>query len=192
MSTFNPITFLANVKRIFSAATGLTGIATWSYPTLQTSEIKYPAVFIEIIGGETGWYSTSDPNSLHRFYVRFVVFEDQTTSSSSLGSYFSVIGGELENGHLIYPGVNEVYDYENGDLCPDGKTGTLQVYVNGKRIENYHDYLIYPDSRVPPGDCIIVEFDDEADSETHRICDFWEVNDWTYDDYKEKRRPLLS
>ena len=36
MSTFNPITFLANVKRIFAGATGLTGIATWSYPTLQT------------------------------------------------------------------------------------------------------------------------------------------------------------
>lgn len=101
MSTFNPITFLANVKRIFAGATGLTGIATWSYPTLQTSEVKYPAVFIEIIGGETGWYSTSDPNSLHRFYVRFVVFEDQTTSSSSLGSYFSsIIDAVVANPYL--------------------------------------------------------------------------------------------
>lgn len=91
MSTFNPITFLANIKRLFSAATGLTTIATWSYPTLLSTEITYPAVFIEIIGGETEWYSTSQPNKLHHFYVRFVVFEDQTTSSSSLGSYFGAI-----------------------------------------------------------------------------------------------------
>ena len=91
MTTFNPITFLANVKRIFAAATGLTGVATWSYPTLQTAEVTYPAIFIELIGGETEWWSTSTPNKLHHFYVRFVVFEDQTTSSSSLGTYFSSI-----------------------------------------------------------------------------------------------------
>jgi len=97
MTTFNPITFLANVKRIFSTATGLTGIATWSYPTLQTTEVTYPAVFIEIIGGETEWFSTSQPNNYHHFYVRFVIFEDQTTSSSSLGSYFSSIINTVNN-----------------------------------------------------------------------------------------------
>jgi hypothetical protein len=91
MTTFNPVTFLGNVKRIFAAATGLTTVATWSYPTLLSTEITYPAIFIELIGGEVEWYSTAKPNKLLHFYVRFVIFEDQTTSSASLGSYFSAI-----------------------------------------------------------------------------------------------------
>jgi hypothetical protein len=102
MTAFNPVTFLANVKRIFSAATNLTTVSTWSYPTLLSTEITYPAIFIELIGGEVEWFSTSQPNKLLHFYVRFVIFEDQTTSSASLGTYFSaILAAVIANPYLL-------------------------------------------------------------------------------------------
>ena len=89
MTSHNPITFLANVKRIFSAATGLTTIATWGYPTYEVTELVCPIVFIQLIGNQITWYSTANPNDEIKCYVRFVIVESQTTSTASLGTYFS-------------------------------------------------------------------------------------------------------
>ena len=62
-----------------------------------------------------------------------------------LSSYFEVVGGKLENGHLVYPSVNGEIEKRNGDLCIG--ESRLKVYVNGKKIENYvfepHISLIY-------------------------------------------------
>jgi hypothetical protein len=102
-----------------------------------------------------------------------------------LGSYFEVVGGELEDGHLIYPTNEKVIEVKNGDFC-NGKEGNLKVYVNGDKIEEPEEYLIYPDSNVPPGDCIIVVFDENIDETTELICDTWEVNGWNYENYERK------
>ena len=66
--------------------------------------------------------------------------------------------------------------------------GTLtKVYVNGKKIDNYSEYVIYPDSIVPPGDCIVVLFDETNDDKTDIICESWEVNSWNYDNYERNQ-----
>ncbi|MCH7567996.1 MAG: hypothetical protein IIA87_01110 [Nanoarchaeota archaeon] len=109
---------------------------------------------------------------------------------ASLGRYFQAIGGELESapGHLIYPTEDKgIINYQNGDLCPDGSLGTLKVYVNGKRIDDFENYVIYPDSRVPPGDCVIIAFDGSERVTTDILCESWEAQGWSYDDFKRRK-----
>jgi hypothetical protein len=103
----------------------------------------------------------------------------------NLERYFKVIGGELDDnvGHLIYPTDEEVINYKDGDSCSDGSIGSLKVYVNGKRVDDYSDYVIYPDSFVPPGDCIIILFDGSDSETTDLICDSWAIHEWEYDSY---------
>mgnify|MGYP001567245708 FL=1 len=56
--------------------------------------------------------------------------------------------------------------------------------MNGQRVEDYENYIFYPDSYVPPGDCILVVFDNSTDSTTDRLCESWEVNGWNYENFK--------
>ncbi len=106
-----------------------------------------------------------------------------------LGSYFDVIGGKLANGTLIYPAKNGTVRKGPGDTC-DGEPAELQVYVNGDRIQNYSDYLYYPDPYVPPGDCIIIEFDSDPQQTTSKLCSSWESQGWSYDDYERKSKTI--
>jgi len=106
----------------------------------------------------------------------------------SLGIYFGLIGGELESspGHLIYPVEGKVINYEDGDVCSNGISGKLKVYVNGKKVEDSENYIAYPVSNVPPGDCIIVLFDESDSETTELICDSWVVKGSSYDDFVRK------
>ncbi len=107
-----------------------------------------------------------------------------------LGTYFSVIGGSLENGKVVYPGVNRTYEKHNGNLC-NGQPGWLEVYVNGQRIENYSDYILYPSSQVPPGDCIIVTFDSvNRSSIKEPVCNTWKTRGWSYDSFERRPRSI--
>ena len=105
---------------------------------------------------------------------------------ASLENYFASIGGELELNHLIYQAEDGTINVENGDACSNGKPGILKVFVNGKRIDNSPEYIIYPNSRVPPGDCIIILFDETNSDTTNIICESWEVQGWNYDSFKRR------
>ncbi len=102
-----------------------------------------------------------------------------------LGSYFASVGGELEMGHFIFSTNEKIYDVINGDDC-NGEEGTLKVYVNGGKIDNYENYLIYPDSQSPPGDCVIVLFDETNSETTDKICESWQAKGWGYDNFKRR------
>ena len=104
----------------------------------------------------------------------------------SLSNYFRTVGGELEIGHLIFPTDKITYNYENGDLCSNGRIGNLKLYINGKKFEDYENYLIYPNSNVPPGDCIIIEFSPGNSETTDKICESWLVKGWNYDNFKRR------
>ena len=89
--SFDPISFLANVERIFSAATGLSDVKTWTRPTKLTTTFETPEVAIEMIAGSMDSISLSYPNKQIEFYVRFVIFEEQTSSASKIGTIYSGI-----------------------------------------------------------------------------------------------------
>ena len=128
-----------------------------------------------------------------RMHIEGTVMELQDID---LGRYFSVIGGELYPGHLKYrtqqsDGLPEgLYDYHDGDYCPDGTQGSLKVYINGRRMDDFNEYVIYPDAYVPPGDCIIVLFDGSESDTTDRICESWSAKGWSYDGYARVARKV--
>lgn len=107
-----------------------------------------------------------------------------------LGSYFESIDGGLADDELAYPSTNGTIDVKNNDHCTDGSTGTLKVYVNGRRISHPADYVPYPSSYVPPGDCIIIAFDSSSVETTGRVCTSWEAKGADYATYKRPPKTI--
>lgn len=99
--SFAPIAFLANVERIFAAASGLSSVKTWTRPTKLSTSASTPEVSIELIAGNVDSVSLSFPNKQTEFYVRFVIFEEQTTSTSQLDSiHQGIIAAVIANPDL--------------------------------------------------------------------------------------------
>lgn len=103
-----------------------------------------------------------------------VIEEDQ----ASLGNYFKVVGGRLTDDGFELPTSDGLISRQNGDTCSNGEEGNLQVFVyqtdgkvfTQKKLDNPASYIISPKGNIPPGDCIIVEFDTEEKDKTDRLC----------------------
>jgi hypothetical protein len=100
------------------------------------------------------------------------------SGDSSLGKFFRVIGGEITPTSVTVPTNSGQLPLTNGSTCHDGQAGQVQTFVykvdkdnyyTQKKIENPQDYNISPQSNVPPGDCIIVEFGPVKDK-TDKLC----------------------
>ncbi|MBS3107183.1 hypothetical protein J4419_06010, partial [Candidatus Woesearchaeota archaeon] len=65
--------------------------------------------------------------------------------------------------------------------------GTLKVYVNGRELSDF-EYVPYPDSYVPPGDCIVVRF--AAEHGAVPLCESWESEGWSYDSFVREPRQV--
>lgn len=89
--TFGPIAFLTNVERIFAAYNGLTVVKTWSRPTKLTTAVESPEVNIDLIAASVDSVSLSQPHKKTSFYVRFTIFEEQTTSTSQMDTIYQGI-----------------------------------------------------------------------------------------------------
>jgi len=107
-------------------------------------------------------------------------------SDINLKNYFSIIGGELNQGHIIYPTNDKIIEYKDNDACPGESLGTLKVYINGELEEDFEDYVIYPDSSVPPGDCVIIVFDETSSDLTEKVCTSWQVAGLDYSSFERK------
>jgi hypothetical protein len=120
----------------------------------------------------------------NRIHVEGVVSD---YADVSLSEFFRLIDGELHGGHLIVPTDNGVLDVEDGDVC-DGGEGEVQVFLyrvtnpdekvewayTQEKLERFDDYLFAPYSTVPPGDCLIVEFDVPKE-QTDKLCSSYEL-----------------
>jgi len=98
--SFAPIAFLANVERIFSSSSGLSSVKTWTRPTKLSTSASTPEVSIELIAGNVDSVSLSFPNRQSEFYVRFVIFEEQTTTSQLDAIYQGIIAAVIANPNL--------------------------------------------------------------------------------------------
>ncbi len=119
-----------------------------------------------------------------RIHVEGVVVK---TEDVALDNFFNVIGGGLTEESLGVPTNDGVVLLRNGDSC-NGKPGKVQVFVykvanpqeygkwiyTQEKIEDYMNHVLAPYPQVPPGDCIIVEFDQEKES-TDKICTTYQV-----------------
>ena len=101
----------------------------------------------------------------------------------SLGEFFEVVGGHFETGHLAIPANEGPIEMEDGQLCPDGRPATLQVFLyeteNGvvtqRKLDDPAAYILSPESLVPPGDCVIFEFTPETKERTDLMCQFYQI-----------------
>jgi len=108
-----------------------------------------------------------------------------TPEEADLHNFIGVIGGSLSNDKLSIPVHDGLMTVNNGDLC-NGSPGKLQVflfkvtnpdpskntgflYEQIKLEDNFKDYVLSPYANIPPGDCLIIEFDQEKET-TDRIC----------------------
>ena len=111
----------------------------------------------------------------NRIHIEGVV---QFIEDASLHSFFRSIGGSLTDTSIGVPTNQGVVKYSNGDLCPDGAEGKLQAFayktdkgaVSVEKLEHLDEYVISPESQVPPGDCIIIEFTTAPSNGTDKIC----------------------
>lgn len=102
-------------------------------------------------------------------------------SDISLVNFFDVISGYWNSRALFVPTNNGPVHLENGDLCSDGSVAELQAFVyhaeNGVarqyKLTDPASYILKPQTKVPPGDCIIVEFG-PAKEKTEHVCDLYQ------------------
>ncbi len=107
--------------------------------------------------------STLHEHNDYRIHLEGVVVEEK---DQSLGKFFHVIDGHINATSVSMPTNNGQLELTNGMTCPDGSIATLNVFVyqeaNGyfvqQKLLDPASYAYAPNSQVPPGDCIIVEF----------------------------------
>lgn len=120
-----------------------------------------------------------------RIHVEGTVHELENVS---LGSFFEVIGGSANHGELVIPTTKGVLELKNGLACsgkPEwtNKQAEIQVFVYQTKGEevyqqkliNWPEYVMTPESVVPPGDCVIIEYTPEKIGQTDKICDFYAI-----------------
>ena len=119
-----------------------------------------------------------------RIHVEGVITD---VRDADLHSFIDVVGGSLTDDELIVPTNEGLIAVNDGDLC-NGKFGKVQIFlysiVDAYSSQNDNfvyeqkkiaaDYVLSPYSNVPPGDCIIIEFDEEKEF-TDKICEPYRI-----------------
>ena len=119
-----------------------------------------------------------------RIHVEGVVIDK---AEVDLHNFFTTIGGMLSKSTLYLPTDNGFAEIKSGDIC-NGKEAKIQVFLyevknpddvknwvfEQRKLEDFENYVLAPYSNVPPGDCIIIEFDAEKEK-TYRICETYRV-----------------
>ena len=107
----------------------------------------------------------------------------------NLGSYFAAIGGGLASDELAFPSTKGRIGVKNTDAC-NNNPATLKVYVNGKKSDDPVNYVPYPHPYVPPGDCIIILFDESNATTTEKICASWQTKGAGYATYQRPQKTI--
>jgi uncharacterized cupredoxin-like copper-binding protein len=64
--------------------------------------------------------------------------QSEEGAGARLAKWFEYGGGKLDGDEIRMPGSSKTY--KNGDECPDGTTGEVQIFVNGVKINDYKRY----------------------------------------------------
>ena len=121
----------------------------------------------------------------NRIHVEGVVLKKEDVN---LHSFFESINGELKQDYLKIPTDHGIVEIRNNELC-NNEPGKIQVFAykvinpeftkkwkyTQEKIQDFENYILSPYSNVPPGDCIIIEFDQEKQF-TDKICDSYKLS----------------
>ena len=119
------------------------GVDHWHalYQVIVCGQVQPPFAFWE------GGVHTHDDNIIH--IHPFLPSEER--EGARLVKWFEYGGGLLSQTEMRMPG--DSHAYRNGDECPDGSEGVLQVFVNGEEPDNWEGYI------PQQGDTVIISFD---------------------------------
>lgn len=67
-------------------------------------------------------------------------------AGARLVKWFDYGGGKLTGDSIKMPGSSKTYT--NGDKCPDGTTGTLQIFVNNQKMNDWSRYIPHDGDRI--------------------------------------------
>ena len=82
-----------------------------------------------------GGVHTHDDGIVHSHPVQ----PSEEGEGASLTNWFQYGGGRLSPDSILIPGAGTTL--ENGELCPDGTPGVLQIAVNGERLRRWSSYI---------------------------------------------------
>lgn len=130
------------------------------------------------LSNKTGTPTQHEHND-KRLHIEGVVVHEEDASLSHL---FNSLGGRLTKNELHFPTNSGMVIYQNGDRCPDGSPGFVQVFVYQMSPDRYYQqqlvdpslHKIAAQSQVPPGDCVIVEFGSLKEKTSH-LCKSYKV-----------------
>lgn len=132
-----------------------------------------------------GFTNKIGSTTLHEHNDNWIHLEGVVTdeSEATLGNYFKVIGGNLSDDGFKIPTHNGLVSKHNGDTCSEGSPGTFQVFVyqtegkifTQKKLEDPEHYVLSAEGTIPPGDCIIFEFDPVMKDKTDKLCNQYEL-----------------
>lgn len=136
-------------------------------------ELVDPQGFSNKVGSET----------VHEHNDKRMHFEGvmEDLRHASLGHFFKEVGGSLDSEHFTFSTHEGLTTMKSGQKC-GGEPAKLQVFVyktegrtfSQQKLEDPADYIISPESQVPPGDCVIIELDAEK-QKTNKMCNFYRV-----------------
>lgn len=114
-----------------------------------------------------------------RIHIEGVIVKPE---NAALGNFFESIGGKLTRDSISFPGHEDLETFQTGDSCPNVETAQVQVFVykvkgnyyTQSKIKNPQNYIISAENNVPPGDCVIIELDQEK-PRTDKLCRSFEV-----------------
>mgnify|MGYP001559140194 CR=1 FL=1 len=108
-------------------------------------------------------------------------------SDVDLHNFFNFVGGSLSENSFTVPTNDGAFNVNDGEFC-NGEAGEVQIFAyvvtnpdpkqkSGFLVEQLkvnENYILSPYQDVPPGDCIIIEFDKRKDK-TDKICDTYRI-----------------
>ncbi len=108
-------------------------------------------------------------------------------TDASLKNFIYSVGGIAEKGLMRIPTDEGDIEMKNGDMCGDG-AGVLQVFVFNvtdgiaaqKKLVSFPEYVITPESLVPPGDCVIFDFS-ILKERTEYVCERYAIAEKIHD-----------
>jgi hypothetical protein len=119
----------------------------------------------------------------NRIHVEGKVLEYKDVS---LQSFFEVVGGKLTSTELVMPTNRGLLSINSGDMC-GSEQGEIQIFAYSvTQMDEQSDvwevvqrkvdphYVLAEHSYVPPGDCIIIEYDVEKEF-TEKICTPYQI-----------------
>ena len=82
-----------------------------------------------------GGVQTHDDGFIHSHPIE----SSEEGRGASLAKWFEYGGGELTRDSLKVPGTNVTL--KNGDACPDGSSGRVQISVNGETMSRWSRFI---------------------------------------------------